>query len=69
MPKKSNFFGTELLILLFEKDYFGFPDRAKNYVDRLFDYVERNISIIPGQIRGVTKIEVAESSADTEKKE
>ena len=40
----------ELLIILFEKGYFSFPDNAKSYVDRILDYVESNIGIIPGKV-------------------
>jgi len=30
-------FLDELLIILFEKGYFGFPDSAKSYVDKLLE--------------------------------
>jgi hypothetical protein len=39
----------ELLLLLFEKDYFGFPDMAKSYIDRLLSYVEQHIGIFPNK--------------------
>lgn len=39
----------ELLVLLFEKGYFGFPDSAKSYVDRLILYVEQYTGILPGK--------------------
>ena len=39
----------ELLVILFEEDYFGFPESAKSYVDRILDYVERNIGILSGR--------------------
>ncbi|MDR2345140.1 MAG: hypothetical protein LBE18_03660 [Planctomycetaceae bacterium] len=42
-------FLDELLILLFEKEYFAFPDSAKQYVDNLISYVEQNISIHVGK--------------------
>ena len=45
--KEVELFLDELLIILFEKEYFSFPNDAKSYVDRLIDYVEQNIGIIP----------------------
>jgi len=39
----------ELLIALFEKGYFGFPDSAKSYVNRIVDYVVQNLGIYPGR--------------------
>ena len=47
--KEVEQFLDELLIILFEKGYFGFPDSAKSYVDKLLDYVKRNIGILPGR--------------------
>jgi len=47
--KEVELFLDELLIILFEKGYFGFPDSAKSYIDRLIDYVEKNIGIFPGR--------------------
>lgn len=47
--KEVEIFLDELLIILFKKDYFGFPDSAKSYVDRIFDYVEQNIGILQGK--------------------
>ena len=47
--REVELFLDELLIILFEKGYFSFPDSAKSYVDRLIDYIERNIGIIPGR--------------------
>ena len=47
--KEVELFLEELLIILFEKGYFGFPDSAKSYVDKIIDYVERNIGILPGR--------------------
>ena len=38
-----------LLKILFENGYFSFPDSAKSYVDRVIDYVEQNIGILPGR--------------------
>jgi hypothetical protein len=42
-------FLDELLIVLFEKGYFGFPDSAKSYVDKLLDYVKQHIGILPAR--------------------
>jgi hypothetical protein len=39
---------SELMSLLFEEGYFGSPDSAKSYVDRLISFVERNVGIRPG---------------------
>ena len=47
--KEVELFLDELMIILFEKGYFGFPDSAKSYVDGILDYVERNIGILPGR--------------------
>jgi hypothetical protein len=46
--KEVELFLDELLIILFKKGYFGFPNSAKTYVDRIFDYVEQNTGILPG---------------------
>ena len=47
--REVELFLDELLIILFEKGYFGFPDTAKSYVNRLLNYVERNIGVVPGR--------------------
>ena len=39
----------ELMLLLFEEGYFGFPDSAKSYVDRLISFVEQHVGILPGR--------------------
>ena len=44
--KEVELFLDELLIILFEKGYFGFPDSAKSYVDRIINYIEQNIGIL-----------------------
>ena len=49
-------FLDELLVILFEKGYFGFPDTAKSYVEKLLDYVKQNIGIL---IRHITNNHVA----------
>jgi len=49
MPKKLNSFLDELLIVLFEKGYFGFPDSAKSYVDKLLGYVKQYIGLLPAR--------------------
>jgi len=42
-------FLDELLIVLFEKGYFGFPDSAKSYVDKLLGYVKQYIGLLPAR--------------------
>ena len=37
------------MLLLFEEGYFGFPDSAKTYVDRLIAFVEQYVGILPGK--------------------
>jgi hypothetical protein len=39
----------ELMILLFEKGYFGFPETAKSYVDRMIAFAEQYTGILPGR--------------------
>ena len=36
------------MLLLFEEGYFGFPDSAKSYVNRLIAFVEQHTGIIAG---------------------
>ena len=48
--KRVELYIDELMLLLFEEEYFGFPDSAKLYVDHLISYVEKNIGIYPGKI-------------------
>ena len=45
--KEVELYLDELLIVLFEKGYFSFPDDAKSYVDRIINYIEQNIGILP----------------------
>jgi hypothetical protein len=47
--KEVEAFLDELLLVLFEKGYFGFPDSAKSYVDRLILYVEQNLGTFTGK--------------------
>ena len=44
--KNVEIYLNELMILLFEKQYFGFPESAKQYVDKLISYIEQNIDIV-----------------------
>ena len=37
------------MLLLFEEGYFGLPDSAKEYVDRLISFCEQYIGILPGK--------------------
>ena len=48
--KKVELYLDELMLLLFEEGYFGFPDSAKLYIDRLISFVEKYIGILPGKI-------------------
>jgi len=48
--KEVEQFLDELLIILFEKGYFRFPDSAKSYVDKLLGYVKQNIGILSGRV-------------------
>jgi len=47
--KKVETYLDELMLLLFEKEYFGLPDLAKSYVDRLVSFVEQHIGILSGR--------------------
>jgi hypothetical protein len=47
--KKVEIFLDELMLLLFEKEYFGFPDSAKLYVNRLISFMEQYIGVLPGK--------------------
>ena len=47
-PKVTEYL-DELMLLLFEEGYFGFPDSAKLYVDRLISFAEQHMGILPGR--------------------
>ena len=47
--KNVEFYLDELMLLLLEEGYFGFPDSAKSYVDRLIAYAEQHIGKIAGK--------------------
>jgi len=47
--KKVEHYLDGLMLLLFEKEYFGFPDSAKLYVNRLIAFTEQYIGILPGK--------------------
>jgi len=47
--KKVELYLDKLMQLLHEQAYFGFPDSAKSYVDRLISFVEKHIGIHPGK--------------------
>ena len=47
--KKVEQYLDELMLLLFEEGYFGFPDSAKTYVDRLISFVEQHVGILHGR--------------------
>ena len=37
----------DLILTLFEKEYFGFKDSAKKYVSKLIDYIDKEALTIP----------------------
>jgi len=45
--KEVELYLDSLMLLLFEEEYFGFPDSAKSYVDHLILFVEQYIGILP----------------------
>ena len=47
--KKVELYLDELMLLLFEEEYFGFPDSAKSYVDNVVSFVEQYIGILPSK--------------------
>jgi len=47
--EKVELYLDELMQLLFEEGYFGFPDSAKLYVDNLISYAEKYIGMLPGK--------------------
>jgi hypothetical protein len=47
--KEVELFLDELLLILFEKGYFGFPENAKSYIDKIIDFVGKNAGIFPGK--------------------
>ena len=47
--EKVELYLNELMQLLFEEEYFGFPDSAKLYVDNLILFAEKYIGILPGK--------------------
>ena len=48
--KNVEFYLDELMLLLFEEGYWGFPDSAKSYVNRLIAFVEQHTGIITGKM-------------------
>ena len=47
LADEIDLFFDELLIVLFEKGYFGFPNTAKSYIDKFTDYIKKYIGVIP----------------------
>jgi len=39
----------ELMLALYVQDYFGFIEDAKNYVDKIYAFIKRNIAIFPAR--------------------
>ncbi|SKB98194.1 hypothetical protein SAMN05660477_02205 [Soonwooa buanensis] len=37
----------ELVLTLFQKEYFGFEEDAQKYVQRIYDFIEYNLPIFP----------------------
>ncbi|UPZ17465.1 hypothetical protein [Flavobacterium humidisoli] len=44
----------DLLLILFEDEYFGFPDSARNYVNKIVDFIFSSISSFPHKKTPVT---------------
>lgn len=49
LPQTIEYF-KELTDILYYKDYFGFKESAKSYVDKLIDDIENTLSIRPSKI-------------------
>lgn len=45
-PNVIDFF-EELIIVLYQKNYFGFESEAQNYVQKIYDFIEYNLPIFP----------------------
>lgn len=37
----------ELVFILYENEYFGFESDAQDYVQKIYDFIEYNLSIFP----------------------
>lgn len=49
LPEFREYF-KELSLILYEKDYFGFEESALEYVDSLFNDIERNLPNYPKKV-------------------
>lgn len=47
LHKNVNEFLDELIFILFENDYFGFEESAQEYVQKIYDFIEFNLSTFP----------------------
>lgn len=47
LQKNVTAFLEDLIILLYEKEYFGFESDAQEYVDNIYDFIEHNLPIFP----------------------
>lgn len=48
-PQVKTYF-KDLIIVLFEKEYFGFKENAEEYVLKIRHFIEENIEIYPSKI-------------------
>src|SRR5690606_5677419 len=39
----------ELIFVLYENEYFGFKESAKDYVQKIYDFIEYNLPIFPAK--------------------
>lgn len=39
----------ELIFFLYEDEYFGFKESVKDYVQKIYDFIEYNLSIFPAK--------------------
>jgi len=39
----------KLIFVLYENEYFGFKESAKDYVQKIYDFIEYNLPIFPAK--------------------
>lgn len=47
LQQDVNQFLQKLILILFEKDYFGFEEAAELYVSKIYDFIENDLSNFP----------------------